>query len=428
MRRLVASAVLACALPTVTAAALVRSASATSSAAAYSSFGVTALAGGIRTLGDVGASGGLVTLDSGSAYVRARLDAAPSADVLAAAVEPGTLVRTVVGQVNTTAGMSVLSVPDAEAAYPGIGKASTDAAGPQTVGPLALRGGSASASAGPHSGQALAIGAAIAAPGLLESTGSFSNVVMTGDASKATYATNATSGVNDLVVAGVLSMHGVSATARVAGLGLKTMSEASLAVSSASVAGIAVTIDAEGAHALGQNVSAGTLRALQSQVNAVLKAAHVEVHAFDVIHSVSGREALADSGGIAVSVLTPDLPGGVTSNHLSIVLGKVTLTGISSLAVPVPTVVGLPPSVPISDVPSAPAVAPGVLSPSVPPLGGQLPSVSRGGRQVRVAGYRMSAATALGAFGCWQLLSLSSATLYAIVDRRRRLRLAEAAL
>jgi hypothetical protein len=44
-----------------------------------------------------------------------------------------------------------------------------------------------------------------------------------------------------------------------------------------------------------------------------------------------------------------------------------------------------------------------------------------------VAGHRFTARTALVAFGVWQLLSLGMPTLYALVDRRRRLAAAGAA-
>jgi len=46
-------------------------------------------------------------------------------------------------------------------------------------------------------------------------------------------------------------------------------------------------------------------------------------------------------------------------------------------------------------------------------------AASRG--TVLLAGRRVPAASALAAFGVWQLLTLSTTTLYAFVDRRRRL-------
>ena len=43
---------------------------------------------------------------------------------------------------------------------------------------------------------------------------------------------------------------------------------------------------------------------------------------------------------------------------------------------------------------------------------------------VTVAGRRVSAVVALAAFAVWQFLSLGTATLYAVVERRRRIGLA----
>jgi hypothetical protein len=78
----------------------------------------------------------------------------------------------------------------------------------------------------------------------------------------------------------------------------------------------------------------------------------------------------------------------------------------------------LPPLVSPPEVAETPTVAPEVTQPTEPPV----PQPMVGGRRlIRVAGRTMSATTALGAFGCWQLLALSGATLYALVERRRRL-------
>jgi hypothetical protein len=123
-RRVASAALVASLAPLVVGIVAVRPAAAVPAPAGYDQYGLTALASGVRTAGDVGNSGGLVTLDTGSGYVAARLDASPSSGVLADPYEPGTLFRTVAGQVNANAGSEVLTVPDAEAAYPGDGKAS----------------------------------------------------------------------------------------------------------------------------------------------------------------------------------------------------------------------------------------------------------------------------------------------------------------
>jgi hypothetical protein len=55
------------------------------------------------------------------------------------------------------------------------------------------------------------------------------------------------------------------------------------------------------------------------------------------------------------------------------------------------------------------APAPTVAAPAVAPT------------SFLVGGRRLSAAAALAAFGVWQFLTLGTATLYAVVERRRRL-------
>ncbi|MCW2778426.1 MAG: hypothetical protein JWN17_2151, partial [Frankiales bacterium] len=131
------------ALPVVLGLAVVRPVAAAGPPVGYSSYGLTGLASGVRTAGDVGVSGGLVTLDTGSGQVAARLDSSPSANVLAAPYEPGTLFRTVAGQGNASAGTTVFDVPDAEAAYPGTGSGAVGLVPPTSGGPLSGAGGSA---------------------------------------------------------------------------------------------------------------------------------------------------------------------------------------------------------------------------------------------------------------------------------------------
>lgn len=407
------------ALPTIAALAFVRP-SAASAVEPFSTFGVTAVAGGVRTAGDVGASGGLVTLDSGSAFINARLDSAPSSSVLADPVEPGTLVRTVIGQANTSAGQKVLSVPEAEAAYPGRGKASISTVGPQSAGPLTATGGEATAESSPNLAKGTSTGADLVVAGVMRSSGSVSSVTITGSAASGRLSAVGTTDVASVTVAGVLTLQDVAARTAVTATGPVTTSVASLTIGKAMVAGQSVTLDADGAHAAGQNVDASTLQSIQNQVDAVLSLAGVQVRAFNVVHSVTGRSALADSGGVIITVATPDLPGGVTANHLTIALGKVTLTGMTQGREPsvAPVLPPLPPVITPPGVTATPTVAPEV---SQPPTAAPIPPPVLGGRRlIQVAGHRMSATTALGAFGCWQLLSLSGATLYALVDRRRR--------
>jgi len=178
-RRIAVAGLLASMAPLVVGAVAVSPAAA---ATGYDQYGLTALASGVRTAGDIGNAGGLVTLDTGSGYVAARLDASPSSGVLADPYEPGTLFRTAAGQVNAAAGSEVVVVPDAQAAYPGEGKASLETVPPQHAGPLTIGGGSATAAASESSATGSATGAALTITGALESEGSTSSVEMHADA------------------------------------------------------------------------------------------------------------------------------------------------------------------------------------------------------------------------------------------------------
>lgn len=390
----------------------------------FSSFGLTVTAAALRTDGVVGASGGLVTLDAGAAFTTGRLDGGPSSYALGAPVEPGTLVRTLVGTANTQAGQTVLTVPDAESAYPGRGSASTSYAAPAAAGPLRLTPGTAASSASEHAAGATTTGTALAVTGAGEATRLASVTALQGDAERGVGDAAGTSRVGTLDVAGVLVLHDVVGTARVVVTGGVPVVTSTLAVGSATVAGQPVTIDQDGVHAAGQGTGIGQVQDAQHQVDSALSAAGVSVRAIGAAKTVDGRSGYADTGGLRITVATPDLPGGVAANALVLTVGKVTVTGTSTAAAP--PLVGLPvtpaqgtPAVPattsVTVVPGAP-VAPPVMTATTPQ-----PALAGSRGSVSVAGRTVPAAAALAAFGVWQLLTLSTTTLYAFVDRRRRL-------
>jgi hypothetical protein len=428
-RRVAAAAVVAALAPLVVGLATVQPATAAplaTAAPAYDQYGLTAIAAGIRTGGDVGASGGLVTLDSGSAYVAARLDASPSANVLAAPYEPGTLVRTVAGQVNAQAGDEVVTVPDAEAAYPGTGSGALETVPPQSAGPLSTGSGAATAKATDSSAAGTATGSALSLTGVLESGTSSSSVQLTAKPETGVVTSTARSEVSRVLVAGVLELRDVVATAGITTAGDKHTSIARLTIGGASVAGQEVAVDQDGVHAVGTPIlPAQTLQDATKQANAVLAAAGVEVHATEAVHKATTRSAEADTGGLTVTVATPELPGGVAANHLTVVLGGISLTETDTLpqpalglpldlGSPVPPAAGTGPvttTTIIPGTPGTPGSAPGptVAAPAVAPT------------SFLVGGRRLTAAAALAAFGVWQFLTLGTATLYAVVERRRRL-------
>jgi hypothetical protein len=142
-----------------------------------------------------------------------------------------------------------------------------------------------------------------------------------------------------------------------------------------------------------------------------------------VTKTVEGRSGYAETGGLTITLKTADLPGGVAANALTVTVGKISVTGLSSEALPsldpvVPTLPSGAPPVPPTT--STTTVTTGDVA--APAATGATPApVLAGHGDVLVLGRRMPAAAALAAFGVWQLLTLSTATLYAVVDRRRRL-------
>lgn len=388
----------------------------------FGTFGLTVTSAAVRTAGDVGASGGLVTLGTGVGFTTARLDAAPSSYALASPVEPGPVVRSVIGTVNTDAGQALLGVPEAESAYPGNGKASSSYAPATAAGPVSVVPGTAESSAGPHLAQADTTGAGLSVDGVLDGSRLASASTVTGTDTAGTASTAGTSTVGHLGVAGVLSLEDVVAHAAVTEVGARTTAAATLTVGGASVGGVPVTIDADGVHAAGQGTGLGPLQDAQTQVDQALAAAGMDVHAVAVTRTVTGRSGYADSGGIVIRLVTPGVdPAGLPGNDVTITVGKVTATGTSEALVP-------PIPLPPLPAPGGAAVPPTTTTTTVvdggvvgtPPVtGGPAPLVAQPAGYALV-GHRVSAAAAFAAFAAWQLITMAMTTLYALADRRRR--------
>jgi hypothetical protein len=423
----------AAALPLVLGAVAVRPADAQPVPVAYDSYSLTGLAAGVRTAGEVGAAGGLVTLDTGSGSVSARLDSAPSAFVLAAPYEPGTLVRTVVGQVNGGAGETVLDVPDAEAQFPGAESDSElETVPPAEGGPISSRGGTASASAGERRAAGTATGEQLLISDLVEVGASSSSVELVAAPDRGTTDAVGRTTVGRMLVGGVLELRDVVAVAQIQARGDEHVPTASLTIGGASVAGQSVALSDEGVTALGTSLVPGqTISDATAQANAALAAAGIEVRTVGTVEEATTRSATADTGGVAITVTSPGLPvGGVAGNELQVVVGAVVLTATDDLAVPaLPDLPPLdPPSVDpgaapgetttfIPGQPGSPGT-PGVAPADTGPLVAAPPATPA---SLVVAGRSLPAAAALAAFAVWQFLTLGTATLYALVDRRRRL-------
>jgi hypothetical protein len=427
VRRALALGAVLSLVPTAGALLVVRPAAAADPG--YDQVGVTAIVSGVRTDGVVGASGGLVTLDGGSAYIAGRLDSSPSSQVLAAPYEPGTLARTGVGQANGAAGQSVVNVPDAEARYPGAqNKATCCQVPPVSQAPLSFgAAAAATAEAGPAVAKGTSTGASYVVAGALSVGPSTSTLTMTVSAAAGQVLQEARTAVSRVDVAGVLVLQDVVAAATIKTDRDTHTAVQSLTVGGASVAGQSVVLSNDGVTAVGSGLLPGqTLETATAQANAQLAAAGITVHTVGGTARHDARSAVADSGGVEIVLATPALPGGVAANNLNVVVGGVALTEIDSLSLPVvPAVVDVPPVVgghpsttTTTFIPGTPGSAglpagPGSVAPQIAPLAVATSFV--------VSGRRVSAETALIAFAGWQLLSLGSATLYAFVERRRRL-------
>jgi hypothetical protein len=426
MRRALTLGLVLAAVPTATALVVVRPVSA--APLGYDSVATTAIVTGVSVFGDVGASGGLATLDGGSARVVASLDGSPSGHVIAAPYEPGGLVRTVVGQANTSAGQQVLDVPDAEATSPGKpAHDSVEFVPGQSAGPLALVGGTATADASPNRVAGTATGASLAAPGVFVAGGSTSSVELKVSAETGVVTQRATASVASLdVLAGLLSLTDVQARATITTSGAKHTADQSLTIGGASVAGQAVEIGNDGVTAVGTPLLPGqTLADATAQASAALAQAGVSIHTVGGSAKHDDHSAGADTGGVLITVKTPDLPvGGLAGNTLTLLVGQASLTELDAAAVVLPPecicapplATGQPPTTTTTFVPGTPGTPalPGttVTAPTVLPT--QPVAYVVGGR-------RFSARTALLAFAVWQLLTLGIPTLYALVERRRRL-------
>jgi hypothetical protein len=263
--------------------------------------------------------------------------------------------------------------------------------------------------------------------GALLSEGSTSAISMKADAAAGVVTSSGTTHVGRVVAGGVLELRDVVAKASITTSGDKHAVVAQLTVGGASVSGQAVAIDQDGVHAAGTPLVPGqTIADATAQANAVLRNAGVEVHATEAVRTTTGRSANADTGGIVITLASPDLPGGVAGNSLTVVVGGVSLTETDELALAslVTPVLGGPATVadPGSPAVTTTTVVPGTAGVAGAP-GAAAPVVAPAAVPARflLAGRRLSAEAAIAAFAVWQFLTLGTATLYALVERRRRL-------
>jgi hypothetical protein len=324
----------------------------------------------------------------------------------------------------------VPTIPEANVAYPGPTAKQSVAPAPTTTASGAVTETSATgqaSTAGSTSG-VLSVGATTGST-TLTATGGGHAVTAVADAYDAGFS-----------VAGVLDVSGVRGHAEIsATAGGTRTSTATLTIGSITVAGQQVTIDNTGLHAVGQTTSLGpTLAQLTATANSTLKAAGVSVSLAQPIHTVGttalGSNAAADSGGLSITVTTPDetstLPLGVSSALVAtFTLGRVQLTEADQPSVDTGTPITGSNAVTTSGTPSIPG------TPAIPAVPGQVVTIGGGGstttttagtppttpvaQTLRIAGRKISTRAAIAALGGWQALTLGLATFAVLALRNR---------
>lgn len=423
-------------LPAVTALLLVRPAPAAGQTADLGLYSMTVLAAGTNTTGTIGAGGGLAPIDSGAPVVRGRLDSSPSASVLAAPVEPGTLFRTAAALANNEVpDQEPLTVPAAESSHPG-GPAEdqVSASGQAGDGPVTSTAAAARTSAGGHAigGEAEVAAQDLTGDGaLVRQSQVRTSASATASPRDGQLVATATSSVSSVTIADTVTFEDVTGRASLRYADGSVTAEAGTTFGAVTVAGTPVRLTDEGvvvADGEGPALPTGQAATLEDQVNAVLEAAGITVEPLSPVREGGGRTGRADSGGVKVSVTTPS-SAAVPANVVEIVIGQAAVT-MSTEPAPEPAPLPAPPTTTsgpqtLSDggavdtaPPSSatgPAVAPPTTPDDAPPApGAPSPEVAPAEEpQVLLAGRRIPQKTALALLGGWQLLSLSTCTLAA---------------
>lgn len=435
---------------------------------AFGTYALTTTAAGNALDGELGAGGGLATIDGGAPHVAGRVDGAPSTSVRASSVEPGTLVRTAVGLANTEAGETLLVVPTtAEAQHPGgpdQGRAET-ALGPEALGPWTTSAGVATATASQRrvAGRATVGQQTITGPGdaaaLLQATldglraefptlgggrttaehpeirldqvGAAARAVA--DPVDGVLTTTGSSTVQTLDVFGELVLTGVTGRATVTVHDDEATTSTRMVVGGATLAGVPVEFDDRGVRVAGdvELLPGQAIGDLDEALNAALVTAGIRLEVLEPRVDTGTRFGEADSGGLRVTITTPNTPQ-VPGNDLTLLIGRAVVTasweapatpssdrsgpqgptpprpGDDTAALPLPpTTAGPPP--PVRDIRRPPSPPAQVAAPAAP-VGP--------GNDVVVAGARVDRSALLAALGAWQFLSLSLATATAFAVRR----------
>lgn len=361
-------------------------------------FAITATGAPLVASGVISAGGGLLLTDQGAATVTGRLDNSPSAKTIAVAVEPGLTLRSL------SASNGGPTFPGASAQYPG---------GPATSHDTTV--GSTAASATAHTASATAS----AEP---TGTGATATEDLYSSPHDDLLSAHVISETGAISIAGILTIANVVGTAAVGYDRGGHHATAAISVTSASVAGLPVSIDSTGVHALGTSALPVVGNGVPSSVASILASAGISISFLQPVRKTTGTGALADSGALIIHEKTPDLTSGVTTvssaTDITLYLGRAQAT-VSDAAEGPSTSIGSTSTTNSGHVATPEALVTQHNAATVTPaVQGSVPPV-RDAPPFRLFGRRFGYMTAFAALGSWQLLTLGIITLATMATRQR---------
>lgn len=419
--------------------------------------------------GEIGAGGGLTPVDPAVATALARLDSSPSATVSAAAVEPGTLPRTVVAVGNSSAGQELASVPLAQANHPGEGTGNADLLGQTDIGGVITSGLIARAEAdrltvwgessvgqlrlpdAPASAASLWTGldqlrleypttfapaeARAASMGIIDNA--TTTVSATVDESSGRIVTDTTSSAERIQLFGEIDLRGIVGTTAIEVTPDGATTTATLDIASVTIAGVPVEVSDAGVVVDGTGIDGDDARAVTDAINEVLAEAGISIALAAPVSDDADGRATADSRGLRIEMRTPALAdGGIPANDAALVIGGVrssvlrqasTSTTPTPVASPTPTPTPTPSTAPEraevagprsgggvgsgTTPPTSVVATPTAPSPQVaPPATAGTPTPTQPVTAVAVVGVELDPRVAIALLGLWQALSLGGVT------------------
>lgn len=370
-------------LPALTALLVLRPAPAAGQDPAVGFFAMTVTAASTNTSGDIGAGGGLTPVDSGAPVVKGRLDSSPTASMVAAAVEPGTLYRTGAALANNEAGEEVVPVEFARAAFPGgpdedvSDPTATGVEGPFANGTVEARAQaderaitgvarvaeqSLGAGAAPTRGSVTTLLDGLGAlaadyptavrtptdqdPALVRQRGGHAEATATGDPAAGTLVASSSSTAETVTIAGTITIDDVRGVAVARLEDGTTSASAGTTYAGIRIADVPVALGTDGLQVTDEVplLPGQELASLEDRLNAVLEAAGIQITPLSPLEATEDGSARADSGGVRVAITTPS-GAAVPANVVEVVVGQAVAT--LSAEPPMPAPAPLPPSTPV---------------------------------------------------------------------------------